>query len=288
MIQAPNIIEYRQSKTFFFRTTNQFRPYFRKGESALVHGMFDISGKKAIVTGAAQGLGKGMAEGLMEAGAEVVLFDQNPSVVDTAVNYVKLGYPCHAIIGNVGAKEPREAAFQSALHLLGGRLDILVNAAGIQRRHFCEEFPLEDWDAVISINQTAVFALCQLAARVMIPQGSGKIINIASMLSFFGGYTVPAYAASKGAVAQLTKACANEWASKGIQINALAPGYMTTDMNTALINDEGRNSEITARIPAHRWGTPDDMKGPVCFLASSASDYLSGAIIPVDGGYLNR
>ena len=254
----------------------------------MVHSMFDISGKKAIVTGSAQGLGSGMAEGLMEAGAEVVLFDRNPAVTEVAEAFAAKGFRCHGMVVDVGDRADREEAFAKAVDLLGGRLDILVNAAGIQRRHPCEQFPLEDWDAVIRINQTAVFALCQLAARVMLPQGGGKIINIASMLSWFGGFTVPAYAASKGAVAQLTKACANEWASRGIQINALAPGYMATDMNTALINDEGRNAEITARIPAHRWGTPQDMKGPVCFLASSASDYLSGAIIPVDGGYLNR
>lgn len=254
----------------------------------LEHSIFDISKKTAIVTGAAQGLGKGMAEGLMEAGVHVVLFDLNPNVIESANSYTENGFLCHAVIGNVGEQNSREEAFKQAVKLLDNKLDILVNAAGIQRRHPCEEFPLEDWESVISINQTAVFALCQLAARVMIPQGGGKIINIASMLSFFGGFTVPAYAASKGAVAQLTKACANEWASKNIQINALAPGYMATDMNTALIHDESRNAEITARIPAHRWGTPEDMKGPVCFLASHASDYLSGAIIPVDGGYLNR
>jgi 2-deoxy-D-gluconate 3-dehydrogenase len=254
----------------------------------MVQNLFDVKGKKAIVTGASQGLGKGMAEGLMQAGAEVVLFDINPAIDALAEAYNHSGYTCHAVTVNVGERSQREAAFDKALHMLGGRIDILINAAGIQRRHACEDFPLEDWDAVININQTAVFALCQLAARVMIKQGKGKIINIASMLSYFGGFTVPAYAASKGAVAQLTKACANEWASKGININALAPGYMATDMNTALINDDHRNSEITARIPAHRWGTPEDMKGPMLFLASSASDYIDGAIIPVDGGYLNR
>lgn len=254
----------------------------------MAHNMFDIDGKKAIVTGGAQGLGRGMAEGLLEAGVEVVIFDLNPKTPEVAAEFVAKGYKCHGVIVNVGDREDREAAFKKAVELLGGRLDILVNAAGIQRRHPSEEFPIEDWDAVININQTAVFALCQLAARVMIPQGQGKIVNIASMLSYFGGFTVPAYAASKGAVAQLTKAFANEWASKGININALAPGYMSTDMNTALINDQNRNTEITARIPARRWGTPEDMKGPVCFLSSSASDYLNGAIIPVDGGYLNR
>lgn len=250
--------------------------------------MFNLQGKKAIVTGGSQGLGFGMAEGLLEAGVEVVIFDISPRLSEVVAGLKARGFACHGITVNVADRAQREAAFAKAVELLGGRLDVLVNAAGIQRRHFSEEFPLEDWDLVIDVNQTAPFALCQLAAHVMIPQGSGKIINIASMLSFFGGYTVPAYAASKGAVAQFTKALANEWASKGLNINAIAPGYMATDMNTALINDEGRNTEITARIPARRWGTPDDMKGPVLFLASAASDYLNGAVIPVDGGYLCR
>lgn len=147
---------------------------------------------------------------------------------------------------------------------------------------------MEDWDFVLNINLTSVFRLCQLAARHYLAHGGGKIINIASMLSYFGGYTVPAYAASKGGVAQITKAFANEWAGKNININALAPGYMATVMNTAIMNDENRNDEILKRIPAGRWGTPDDMKGPVVFLSSAASDYLNGAIITVDGGYLGR
>lgn len=250
--------------------------------------LFDVTGKKALVTGSSQGLGNGMAEGLMEAGAEVVLFDINSKTSEIAAGYAAKGFSCHGVVADVGNRESREEAFYKAVELLGGRIDILVNAAGIQRRHFCEDFPLEDWEAVINVNQTALFAMCQLAGRKMIEQGSGKIINISSMLAYFGGYTVPAYAASKGAVSQITKALSNEWASKGININALAPGYMDTDMNTALIADKGRNAEITSRIPAHRWGKPDDMKGPLLFLASRASDYLNGAIIPVDGGYLNR
>ena len=174
--------------------------------------------------------------------------------------------------------------------MLGGRMDILVNGAGVQRRHKSEEFPKEDWDFVMNVNLNAVFYMCQLAAKQFMVQNSkGKIINIASMLSFFGGYTVPAYAASKGAVAQLTKAFCNEWAEKGINVNALAPGYMATEMNTALMDPANpRYQSITERIPAKKWGTGDDMKGPCVFLASEASDYLNGAIIPVDGGYLVR
>ena len=249
--------------------------------------LFDLTGKKAIVTGAAQGLSNGMAEGLMEAGAEVTIFDMSPKTEEVAAEFCKKGFKCHGIRVNLSDAADREAAFQKAVELMGG-LNILVNGAGVQRRHKCEEFPMEDWNFVLDVNLTSVFAMCQLAGRHFLANGGGKIVNIASMLSFFGGFTVPAYAASKGGVSQLTKAFANEWACKNITINALAPGYMATDMNTKLLEDEGRNAEISARIPAHRWGLPADMKGPVVFLASPASDYLNGAIIPVDGGYLNR
>jgi 2-deoxy-D-gluconate 3-dehydrogenase len=248
---------------------------------------FDLTGKKAIVTGAAQGLSYGMAEGLMEAGAEVVIMDLSPKTEVVADGFVERGFKCHGIKANIGDKNEREKAFKKAVEVLGG-LDILVNGAGVQRRHKSEDFPLEDWDFVLNINLTSVFGMCQLAGREYIKNGGGKIINIASMLSFFGGYTVPAYAASKGGVSQITKAFANEWAGKNININALAPGYMDTEMNVALVNDVNRNTEILNRIPAGRWGTAEDMKGVVVFLASAASNYLNGAIIPVDGGYLNR
>ena len=149
-----------------------------------------------------------------------------------------------------------------------------------------EVLQFKDNEFVLDVNLTAVFKLCQLAGRIMLEQGGGKIINFASMLTYFGGYTVPAYAASKGGVAQLTKALSNEWTARGVNVNAVAPGYMVTSMNTRILEDEARNASITARIPAGRWGTPEDMKGTVIFLASHASDYLSGAVIPVDGGYL--
>lgn len=248
----------------------------------------DLTGKKAIVTGAAQGLSRGMAEGLMEAGAEVCILDINPKVMEVAEELKTKGFKCHGVIANIAKDGERKDAFEKAVSLMGNHLDILVNSAGVQRRHKSEEFPMEDWQFVIDVNLTAVFALSQLAAKQYMKQNSkGKIINIASMLSFFGGFTVPAYAASKGGVAQLTKAFCNEWAEKGINVNALAPGYMDTEMNTALTDPSNpRFKEITDRIPAKRWGTPDDMKGPVVFLASEASDYLNGAIIPVDGGYL--
>ena len=251
--------------------------------------LFDLTGRKAIVTGGTRGLGRGMAEGLMEAGCEVLIIGSGASAVTVAEEYTKQGYACHGLAIDLSDREARAAGFEKAVSQLGGHLDILVNAAGIQRRHFCEEFPIEDWDEVLEINLTATFELCKLAGQQFIRQGSkGKIVNVASMLSFFGGYTVPAYAASKGGVAQLTKALSNEWTGKGINVNAVAPGYMATEMNTALINDEGRNAEILSRIPAHRWGTPDDMKGLCVFLASDASDYIAGAVIPCDGGYLAK
>ena len=207
--------------------------------------LFDLTGRKAIVTGATRGLGRGMAEGLMEAGCEVVAVGSSESALKVAREFQDKGFNCHGIAIDLADRAKREAGFAQAVELLAG--------------------------------------------RQFIQQGSkGKIVNIASMLSFFGGFTVPAYAASKGGVAQLTKALSNEWSGKGINVNAIAPGYMATEMNTALINDEGRNTEILSRIPAHRWGTPEDMKGLCIFLASDASDYIDGAVIPCDGGYLAK
>lgn len=250
--------------------------------------MFDLTGKKALVTGSSRGLGRGMAEALMEAGAETVILGRDKTIYETAKEYQTRGFLCHGLKGDVSGQKGAEAVYRDACALLGEAPDILVNAAGVQRRHPAEKFPYDDWQAVLSVNLDAVFVLCQLAGRDMIRKGSGKIINVGSMLCYFGGITVPAYAASKGGVAQLTKALANEWTARGVCVNAVAPGYMDTDMNTALINDPKRNREILGRIPAGRWGTPDDMKGVTVFLASSASDYLSGVMIPVDGGYLAR
>jgi 2-deoxy-D-gluconate 3-dehydrogenase len=248
--------------------------------------LFDLSGKKAIVTGAAKGLGRGMAEGLHGAGAEIVIIDVADEVSSVACELGAHGARVQAVLADLRKREELTAAFEQAVGKLDGALDILVNCAGIQRRKPCLDFTIEDWDDVVEVNLTAVFRLCQLAGRIMAEQGKGKIINVASALSFFGGYTVPAYAASKGGVAQVTKALSNEWAGLGINVNAIAPGYMDTSMNVALINDPVRNSKILARIPAGRWGKPEDLKGVAVFLASEASNYLSGAVIPVDGGYL--
>lgn len=249
--------------------------------------LFELNGKKAIVTGACQGLGKSIAEGLAEAGAKVCIMDLNPDCEGIAKEMSKDGLQFCGVVVNLMDRADLVRGFEEAAEKLGG-LDILVNNAGMQVRGNAEEIELSRWDKLIELNITAVFELSQLAARRMIPQGSGRIINVASMLSFFGGYVCSPYAASKGAVAQLTKACSNEWAGKGINVNAIAPGYMDTPLNTALINDPERNHEITLRIPAHRWGTPDDLKGTVIFLASEAASYVSGAIIPIDGGYLGR
>lgn len=249
---------------------------------------FYLKGKKAIITGGAHGLGAGIAEGLCEAGAEVVIISSSNRCIETAERLTKAGFLAHAVQANLMKREEVEEGFNKALGLLNGKIDILVNNAGIQRRHKCEEFPMEDWDDVISINLNAVFQMCQLAGRVMLVHGGGKIINLASMLSFFGGFTVAAYAASKGGVAQMTKALSNEWSGRNVHVNAIAPGYMDTEMNVNLVKDKSRNTEILGRIPIGRWGTPEDMKGLVIFLASTASDYINGAIIPVDGGYLGK
>ncbi len=248
--------------------------------------LFDLREKKAIVTGGTRGLGRGIAEGLHEAGAEVVIVGASDHADAVAAEIGGIGANVHAVQGDLGNREDLVRVFDQAVAKLGGTLDILVNCAGIQRRNPCVDFTIEDWDDVVEMNLTAVFLLCQMAGRIMIAKGKGKIINVASMLSFFGGFTVPAYAASKGGVAQMTKALSNEWAGFGVNVNAIAPGYMDTKMNTALINDPARNSKILARIPAARWGTPEDVKGVAIFLAADASNYLSGALIPVDGGYL--
>ena len=249
--------------------------------------LFDLTGKTAIVTGGTRGLGHGMAEGLLEAGCRVAVIGTGDSVFERAEEFRERGYFCEGVKAELGRSEERKRAFDGCVQKLGGRLDILVTAHGIQRRHAPEEFSLSDWDDVISVDLSSVFILCQEAGKVMLPKGYGKIINVASMISFFGGQTIPAYAAAKGGIAQLTKALSNDWIGRGINVNAIAPGYMATDMNAALLDPQNpRFQQITDRIPAHRWGTPDDMKGTCIFLASHASDYLGGAVIPVDGGYL--
>lgn len=246
--------------------------------------MFDLSGKKCIVTGGGRGIGKAMAEALHEFGADVVLIGTSEAVEKVAGELSG----ARAVRADLGNRDALRRAFAESVDMLGGRLDLLVNNAGTISRAKSEDFSLEEWDRVLELNLTSVFELCQLAGRIMLEQGSGKIINVASLISFFGGYTIPAYAASKGGVAQLTKALSNEWAGRGVCVNAVAPGYIATDLNVALRNDPGRYQEVTSRIPAGRWGAPEDLKGITVFLASAASDYMSGTVIPVDGGYCGR
>lgn len=252
-----------------------------------MHSLFDINGKKAIVTGGTRGLGYGMAEGLMEAGCEVCIVGSNAKTLEVTKGFCDRGFACHGVYADLSKRQEIVTCFDKCLEALGGDLDIMVTAHGIQRRESCENFLEKDWDDVINVNLNSVFFLCQRAANIMLKKGYGKIITIASMVSWFGGQTVPAYSAAKGGVTQLTKEMSNDLIARGINVNSIAPGYMATDMNEALLDKNNpRYMEITKRIPANRWGTGDDMKGTCIFLASHASDYLGGAIIPVDGGYL--
>lgn len=249
--------------------------------------LFDLDGKVALVTGAARGLGQGMAIGLAEAGADVAIVTHRTDATETKQAIEALGRRCTVITANLAEEKEVPRVISETIQAFG-KLDILLNNSGIIRRTPAAEHAAEDWHDVIDLNLHSVFFLCQAAGREMIKQGSGKIINIASMLSFQGGITVPGYAASKHGVAGITKALANEWASKGIQVNAIAPGYMETDNTTQLREDEVRSRQILERIPAQRWGTPEDLKGAAIFLASRASDYVTGSVLAVDGGWLVR
>jgi 2-deoxy-D-gluconate 3-dehydrogenase len=249
---------------------------------------FKLDGKVALVTGAGRGLGQAMAVGLAEAGADVAGLDII-SLEETQAEVEALGRRFLPVTFNL-----RDATVAQLNEMVGqvvqelGRLDILVNNAGIIRRAPALEFSEEYWDDVIQINLRALFFLSQAAGKVMAQQGSGKIINVASMLSFQGGILVPSYTAAKSGVAGLTHALANEWAGKGINVNAIAPGYMATDNTAPLRADEQRSQSILERIPAGRWGDPADLKGLVVYLGSAASDYMHGSIVPIDGGWLSR
>ncbi|MBI5960491.1 MAG: 2-dehydro-3-deoxy-D-gluconate 5-dehydrogenase KduD [Chloroflexi bacterium] len=250
---------------------------------------FRLDGKVALVTGASRGLGQAMALGLAEAGADVAVLDREPECTETCQLIQALGRRAISIQCDLLAapvEELNRIAKQVQDQL--GRLDILVNNAGIIRRAPALEFSEKDWDEVMHINLKAVFFMSQAAGRIMKEQGSGKIINIASMLSFQGGIIVPSYTSSKSGVAGLTRALANEWSSLGINVNAIAPGYMATDNTAPLRADPARSKAILDRIPAGDWGQPADLKGVVVFLASPAAAYLHGAIIPVDGGWMAR
>jgi len=249
-------------------------------------GSFSLAGRVVAVTGANTGLGRALAEALAGAGADVALIGRSdPEETLGSIRVMKR----RAIWVNadLGEKPDYAGIVAEVTGKLGG-LHVLVNNAGIIRRANAIDFTEADWDAVLDVNLKAVFFLSQAAARHMIPNGGGKIINIASMLSFQGGIRVPSYTASKSGVAGLTRLLANEWASQGINVNAIAPGYFATNNTAALQADPKRNSEILGRIPAGRWGDPKDLGGAAVFLASSAANYVQGIILPVDGGWLAR
>ncbi|MFF1527949.1 2-dehydro-3-deoxy-D-gluconate 5-dehydrogenase KduD [Cellulomonas sp. NPDC058312] len=251
--------------------------------------LFRLDGKVAVVTGGGRGLGRGIATALAEAGADVVIVGQSVSP-DAVAAIEATGRRAWDVPTDLLAATPADlTALVATIVGLAGRIDILVNNAGIIRRQPALEFSVENWEDVIDLNLSTVFYLTQAVARVLVEQGDGgKIINIASMLSFQGGKIVPSYTASKSAVAGLTKALASEWAGLGINVNAIAPGYFATDNTAQLRADEGRSAEILGRIPAGRWGTPEDLRGAAVFLASPAAAYVHGSVLAVDGGWLTR
>jgi 2-deoxy-D-gluconate 3-dehydrogenase len=248
---------------------------------------FKLDDKTAIVTGGNRGLGEAVSLGLAQSGANIVIVQSSSKETDVVQKIRSLGRKCLVIQFDLNQSSKVQHIVDRILEQFG-TIDILVNNAGVQRRSPSAEFSEEDWDTVMNVNSKAVFFLCQAVGKVMIEQGKGKIINMASVLSFQGGLTVPAYAASKGAVAQFTKSLSNEWTKLGINVNAIAPGYMATEMNTALIHDEVRSSQILQRIPAGRWGNPEDLVGGVIYLASEASNYVNGEILTIDGGWMGR
>jgi 2-deoxy-D-gluconate 3-dehydrogenase len=249
---------------------------------------FSLAGKTALVTGASRGLGRAIAVALADAGADVVCASTHLSGTDeTAAEIHALGRRAWQVEADLADRDAVLAMAEES-EREAGQIDILVNNGGTIRRAPAAEVSLEDWDAVLRTNLDAVFLLSQRLGRGMIERGAGKIVNVASLLAFSGGITVPAYTASKHAVAGLTKALANEWARHGVQVNAVAPGYFATDNTQRLRDDPARSAEISARIPAGRWGRPDDLAGAVVFLASPAADYVNGHVLVVDGGWMAR
>lgn len=249
---------------------------------------FSLEGKTALVTGASRGLGQRIAIALGEAGADVACHSRDEGGAAEAIAAIKaLGRKATSVVGDMAETETPGRIAAAAIAQLG-KIDILVNNAGLIRRSPAIDYSEEDWATVVQVNLSSVFRLSQAVGRHMIERGSGKIVNIASLLSFQGGITVPAYTASKSAVAGLTKALANEWAKNGVNVNAIAPGYMETDNTSALRSDETRNRQILERIPAGHWGAADDLSGAVVFLSSAASDYVQGHVMVVDGGWMAR
>ncbi|MGQ8365515.1 2-dehydro-3-deoxy-D-gluconate 5-dehydrogenase KduD [Glaciecola sp. 1036] len=250
--------------------------------------MFSLEGKVALVTGASRGLGQAIAVGLAEAGAYVICASSAPGGCDKTLELIKSkGGDATTLSANLADEHAVSKLAEDAI-AVKGKVDILVNNGGTISRFPAAEYPMDEFKHVIDVNLNSVFQLSQLIGRNMIENGGGKIINIASMLSYSGGLTVPAYTASKHAVAGITRALANEWASKNVQVNAIAPGYFRTDNTQALQDDETRNAQIQARIPAGEWGEPHQLAGAAVFLASQASDYVNGHVLAVDGGWLAR
>jgi 2-deoxy-D-gluconate 3-dehydrogenase len=247
---------------------------------------FSLTGKTALVTGASKGIGASIAIAMAQAGADVVLVGRSQdSLSATRTAIENLGRTTESLIADVESRDQIAAAFKSIEQL---NVEIVVNNAGSISRAPAIETSLEDWDRIIDTNLNSVFQISQLCAKSMLAKGHGRIINIASLLSFQGGINVPAYTASKHAVAGVTKALANEWGAKGVTVNAIAPGYISTDNTQALRNDADRNTSILARIPIGRWGTPEDLAAVAVFLASPAATYINGEIITVDGGWMGR
>lgn len=250
--------------------------------------LLDLQNKCAIITGAAGELGLGMTKGLLEAGVRVCMIDCSTKVQELAEN-LRSEFPfVYGLQADIGEMEKLPSIVNEAISLLEGDIDILVNNAEIHKSLEASRLPLQSFREIFNVNVTAVFELSRLAATKMVEKGAGKIINIASILAFQGGYNAAAYSSSKGALAQLTKSLSNEWASKGIQVNAIAPGYFHTEFNRHILDDSDRLQSLIDRIPAGRFGNPDELVGAVQFLASEKSNYVNGIIMPVDGGFLGR
>jgi 2-deoxy-D-gluconate 3-dehydrogenase len=258
----------------------------RKGIMAILD-RFRLDGRLALVTGSASGIGAAIAIALAEAGASVACHGNRRPADDTSQRIQDLGRMSQSFSADLSTSEGAELLYESVRATMG-QPHILVNNAGTIYRAPAEDYDLQAWMTVIQVNLNSSFRLCQLVGRHMLDRRQGKIINIASLLSFQGGIRVPAYAASKGGLAQLTKSLANEWAANNVQVNAIAPGYFRTDNTSALQKDEVRNRQILERIPAGRWGEPEDIAGAAVFLASSASDYVTGEVLVVDGGWMSR
>lgn len=248
---------------------------------------FSLTGRRALVTGASRGIGRAIALGLAEAGADVVCTSMGGGAEATAAEIRALGREGWALRADLADREALGRMVDEAEER-AGPLDILVNNAGTIRRYPAVDYPAAEWDETIRTNLDAVFFLCQRVGRGMVERRRGKIVNVASLLSFQGGILVPAYTAAKHAVAGVTRALANEWARSGVNVNAVAPGYVRTDNTRALQDDEARSEQILARIPAGRWGEPEDIAGAAVFLASPASDYVNGHLLVVDGGWMSR